>query len=86
MTWAATTMCYKGCRDGVLPFVAWVGGSQTGLAMMVPLRYLLGMTTVPVGVPDSRGVAARELSVDILVSLFEAELEGCETESERRRI
>ena len=63
-----------------------MGGSQTGLAMIVPLRYLLGMTTDPVGVPDSKGVAANELSVDRSVSLFEAEFEGCETESERRRI
>ena len=54
--------------------------------MMVPLGYLLGMTTVPVGVPDSRGVGASELLVDISVSLLGAEFENCETESESRRI
>ena len=53
-------------------------------AMIVPLRYLLGMTTVPVRVPDSRGVGASESLVDISVSLFEAEFENCEAESERR--
>jgi hypothetical protein len=74
-----------GVRIPALPGVAW-GGSQTGLAMIVPLRYLLGTTTDPVGVPDSRGVAASELSVDISVSLFGAEFEGCDTESERRSI
>jgi hypothetical protein len=52
--------------------------------MTVPLRYLLGMTTESIGVPDSRGVAASELSVEISVSLFEAEFDGSETESERR--
>jgi hypothetical protein len=65
-----------------LPFVTQVGGSQTGLAMVVPLRYLLGMTVL-VGELDSK---ARELSVNMLVSLFEAEFEDGETESERRRI
>lgn len=52
--------------------VAGVGaGSHTGLAMMVPLRSRLGMTTDPVGVPEPTGVAAADTSVDISVSLPE---------------
>lgn len=45
-----------------LPLVARVRVHPT----IVPLRY--GKTTVPVGVPDSRGVAASGVSVDVSVS------------------
>lgn len=73
----ATTMTerFAGAMEPTLPVVAGIGGPKR-LAMIVPLRYLLGITTVPVGVPGSSGVAANELSVDILVSLFEVEFEG----------
>ena len=50
-----------------------VGGmrSQTGRAMIVPLLSRLLTRTVPVGVPDSWGVAAMDVSVETSVSLLE---------------
>ena len=58
----------------VRALVVVVGGrSQTGRAMMVPLRSRLGTTTDPVGVPDPKGVVAIEVSVDPSVSLLGAE-------------
>jgi hypothetical protein len=54
--------------------VAVVGvGSQMRRAMVVPLPSPLEITTEPAGAPDSKGVAAVEASIDISVSLFEAE-------------
>jgi len=58
------------CAGMGVPKLSFVGGSQTGLAKIVPLRY--GDTCF-----DGANRSTRQ-------PVLEAELEGCETESGRR--